>query len=88
MTKLADVLAEVNRLILSLIVLGMNIGVWYLVLAGKITTSTELTMAIVTSAGTFTGLVLGFHFGSSAGSAAKDRERIANPPTPPQEKQP
>lgn len=74
MTKLTEIMAEFNRFIISLVVLFANGGVWYIVLVSGVTTSTELVMAIVTTASTFSGLVLGYHFGSSAGSAAKDRK--------------
>jgi hypothetical protein len=67
--------SEFGRFIFGMSVLAMNGAVWWWVLTNSTSTSTELTMAIVTTASTFTGVVLGYYFGSSAGSAAKDRTK-------------
>lgn len=75
--------SEINRFVIGMTILGAQIFVWYVVLVKGVSASTELTMAIVTTAGTFSGLVLGYHFGSSAGSAAKDRALAVSVPVAP-----
>lgn len=70
----AGVVAELTRFLLAMVLLSINGGVLYWVLVHGVTdASKELGYAIVNGTGTITGLVISYYFGSSAGSAAKDR---------------
>lgn len=72
-----DFLAEMQRFVFGVIVLGGTGFVWWLILTGRVTASNELQMGILIAANSFASAVLGYLYGSSAGSAAKDRN---NPP--------
>ncbi len=70
------VLSEVVRFLLGLAITCVNATVLWIVLT-KTTTeiNKDLVIAIVNGSGVLQGLVLSYYFGSSAGSAAKDRAK-------------
>ena len=74
------VLSEVVRFAFGLAVIAVNACVLYLILTRTMPeVNKDLVIAIANGAGIAQGLVLGFYFGSSAGSAAKDRAKGPSP---------
>jgi hypothetical protein len=66
--------AEVSRLLLALVIIAQNAGILWWSLSHAIPgLSTELQLMIVNGSGLLAGVVVSYYFGSSAGSAAKDR---------------
>lgn len=72
--------SELVRLLFGLAVTLVNAGVLYYVLT-KVTgeTNKDMVIAIVNGSGVLQGLVMSYYFGSSAGSAAKDRASAKGP---------
>lgn len=71
---IANIIAELTRFVFAMALMGLNAGVLYWVLVrGTPDASKELTMMIVNMTGTAAGFAISYYFGSSAGSAAKDR---------------
>jgi hypothetical protein len=69
------VAAEVARFLLAVAITLVNAYVLYSVLRTTIPeASKDLIIGVVSAAGTAQGIVLQYYFGSSAGSAAKDRK--------------
>ncbi len=79
-TELAfTILAELVRFLLGLAITIINAAVLYVVLTKTMPeVNKDLVIAIVNGTGILQGTVLQYYFGSSAGSAAKDRK----PPAP------
>jgi len=69
--------AETAKFLFGIAVTFVNACVMYLVLTGKFgETNKDLVIAIVSGANIAQGMVLQYYFGSSAGSAAKDRKSV------------
>lgn len=63
------------KLLLAFTITAINAAVLYTVLrTGFPEASKDVVIGIVSAAGTAQGIVLQYYFGSSAGSAAKDRK--------------
>jgi hypothetical protein len=70
------VLAEAVRFLLGLAITGINAAVLWIVLNKTMPeVNKDLIIAIVNGTGILQGTVLQYYFGSSAGSAAKDRKQ-------------
>jgi len=70
------VVSELVRFAFGLAIIGVNAYVLYLILTRTMPeVNKDLVIAIANGTGIAQGLVLGFYFGSSAGSAAKDRAK-------------
>lgn len=70
------VLAEAIRFLLGLAITGINAAVLWIVLNKTMPeVNKDLIIAIVNGTGILQGTVLQYYFGSSAGSAAKDRKQ-------------
>lgn len=69
------VIAEIVRFLLGAAITVINAYVLYAVLRTNIPEAgKDLIIGVVSAAGTAQGIVLQYYFGSSAGSAAKDRK--------------
>lgn len=69
------ILAELVRFLLGVTITAVNAAVLYIVLSKVMPeVNKDLVIAIVNGAGISQGMVLQYYFGSSAGSAAKDRK--------------
>lgn len=72
------VLADVAKLALGFAITVVNAYVlWTVLEKGAPEASKDLIIGVVSAAGTAQGIVLQYYFGSSAGSAAKDRKPTA-----------
>jgi len=72
---ITGILAELVKLVLAVAIVCINAGVLYLVLTKTLPAENkDLIIAIVNGTGMAQGLALGYYFGSSAGSAAKDKK--------------
>lgn len=72
--KLPALAAELARFLLAIVVTLQNTAILYWILTHQVPEmSKELTLLIVNGSGTLQGIVLTYYFGSSAGSALKDR---------------
>lgn len=70
------ILAEGVRFLLGLAITGINAAVLWIVLNKTMPeVNKDLIIAIVNGTGILQGTVLQYYFGSSAGSAAKDRKQ-------------
>lgn len=70
------ILSELVRFLLGLAITCVNAAVLYVVLTKTTAEANkDLVIAIVNASGVLQGLVLSYYFGSSAGSAAKDRAK-------------
>ncbi len=65
---------QVARFLLAFAITAINAAVLYTVLRTNVPdASKDIVIGVVSAAGTAQGMVLQYFFGSSAGSAAKDR---------------
>jgi hypothetical protein len=81
--KLQAIGAEVSRLLLALVLITQNAGIlWWCLSHSMPDLSKELQLMIVNGAGLLAGVVVNYYFGSSAGSAAKDRALQQNAAKP------
>ncbi len=70
------ILAEAVRFLLGLVITLVNAAVLWIVLNKTMPeVNKDLIIAIVNGTGILQGTVLQYYFGSSAGSAAKDRKQ-------------
>ncbi len=73
------ILAEISRLLLGVAITSINAITLYIVLTKNMPeVNKDLVIAIVSATGMAQGTVLQYYFGSSAGSAAKDRIKQNN----------